>query len=167
MCHCHLSHHRCLPLHCHPLLGRMTQLFHGLGHEASNWLTKGPGGRSYPRGKAPALLSRNLVIPTHRMCSLFRSRGRGSSRELERDNFIRELVYNDPRGSRYPRTRTNLFLFTFLLLRGGRGLRRCFSRVLSSSDTPEEAFDSATSTRASSGMNAFTSSRAGMRNKIE
>jgi len=66
------------------------------------------------------------------MYSPFRSRGRGSSRELERGNFVRELAYNDPRGSRCPGTRTDLLLFTFLLLRGRRGLRRCFSRVLSS-----------------------------------
>jgi len=66
------------------------------------------------------------------MCSPFRSRGKGSSRELERDNSVRELAYNDPRGSRCPGTRTDLLLFTFLLLREKRGLRRCFSRVLSS-----------------------------------
>jgi len=73
-----------------------------------------------------------LVIPTHRMCSPFRSRGRGSSRELERGNSVRELVCNDPRGSKCPGTRTDLLLFTFLLLRGRRGLRGCFPRVLSS-----------------------------------
>jgi len=66
------------------------------------------------------------------MCSPFRSRGRESNRELERDNSMRELAYNNPRGSRCPGTRTNLLLFTFLLLRGRRGLRRCFPRVLSS-----------------------------------
>jgi len=66
------------------------------------------------------------------MCSPFRSKGRGSSRELERGNSIRELACNDSRGSRYPRTRTDLLLFTFLLLRERRGLRRCFPRVLSS-----------------------------------
>jgi len=66
------------------------------------------------------------------MCSPFRSRGRGSSRELERGNSIRELICNDSKGSRCSGTRTNLLLFTFLLLRGRRGLRRCFSRVLSS-----------------------------------
>jgi len=60
------------------------------------------------------------------MCSPFRSRGRGSSRELERGNFMRELVYNNPRGNRCSGTRTDL------LLRGRRGLRRCFPRVLSS-----------------------------------
>jgi len=92
------------------------------------------------------------------MCSSFRSRGRGSSRELKRGNSIRELVCNDPRGSRCPRTRTNLLLFTFLLLRGRGGLRRCI---------PGGASDSAMSTRASSGINVFTSSRAGTRNKIE
>jgi len=59
------------------------------------------------------------------MCSFFRSRGRGSSRELERGNSVRELAYNNPRGSRCPGTRTDL-------LRGRRGLRRCFPRVLSS-----------------------------------
>jgi len=61
-----------------------------------------------------------LVISTHRVCSLFKSRGRGSSRELERGNSVRELAYNDPKDSRCPGTRTNL------LLRGRRGLRRCF-----------------------------------------
>jgi len=66
------------------------------------------------------------------MCSPFRSRERESNRELERDNSMRELAYNNPRGSRCPGTRTNLLLFTFLLLRGRRGLRRCFPRVLSS-----------------------------------
>jgi len=66
------------------------------------------------------------------MCSPFRSRGRESNRELERDNSMRELAYNNPRGSRCSGTRTNLLLFTFLLLRGRRGLRRCFPRVLSS-----------------------------------
>jgi len=66
------------------------------------------------------------------MCSLFRSRGRGSSRELERGNSVRELACNNPRGSRYPGTRTDLLLFTFLLLRGRRELRRCFPGVLSS-----------------------------------
>ena len=128
---------------------------------------RGLGDTNYPKGKAPALLSRNLVIPTHRICSLFRSRGRESSRELERGNSVRELACKDPRGSRCPGTRTNLLLFTFLLLRGRRGLRRCFPRVLSSWDTPGGVFDSATSTRASFGMNAFTSSRASMRNKVE
>jgi len=110
----------------------MTQLFHGLGHEASNWLTKGLGGTNYPKGKAPALLSRNLVILTHRMCSPFKSKGRGSSRELERGNSVRELAYNDLGGSRCPGTRTNLLLFTFLLLRGRRELRRYIPRDLSS-----------------------------------
>jgi len=66
------------------------------------------------------------------MCFPFRSRGRGSSRELERGNSVRELAYNNPRGSRCPGTRTDLFFFTFLLLRGKRGLRRCFPRILSS-----------------------------------
>jgi len=66
------------------------------------------------------------------MCSPFRSRGRGSNRELERGNSVRELACNDPRGSRCPRTRTDLLLFTFLLLGGKKGLRRCFSKVLSS-----------------------------------
>jgi len=66
------------------------------------------------------------------MCFPFRSRGRGSSRELEGGNSVRELACNDPRGSRCPGTRTNLLLFTFLLLRERRGLRRCFPRVLSS-----------------------------------
>jgi len=66
------------------------------------------------------------------MCSPFRSRGRGSSRELERGNSVRELAYNNPRDSRCPGARTDLLLFTFLLLRGRRGLRRCFPRVLSS-----------------------------------
>jgi len=66
------------------------------------------------------------------MCSPFRSRGRESSRELERDNSVRELAYNDPRDSKCPGTRTDLLLFTFLLLRGRRGLRGCFPRVLSS-----------------------------------
>jgi len=66
------------------------------------------------------------------MCCPFRSRERGSSRELERGNSVRELACNDPGGSRYPGTRTDLLLFTFLLLRGRRGLRRCFPRVLSS-----------------------------------
>jgi len=66
------------------------------------------------------------------MCSPFRSRERKSSRELERDNSVRELACNDPKDSRCPGTKTNLLLFTFLLLRGRRELRRCFSRVLSS-----------------------------------
>jgi len=66
------------------------------------------------------------------MCSPFRSRGRESSRELERGNSVRELAYNDPRGSRCPGTRANLLLFTFLLLRGRRELRRCIPRDLSS-----------------------------------
>jgi len=66
------------------------------------------------------------------MCSPFRSKGRGSSRELERGNSVRELAYNDPKGSRCPGTRTNLLLFTFLFLKGRRGLRGCFPRVLSS-----------------------------------
>ena len=114
------------------------------------------------RGKALALLSRNLVIPTHRMCSPFRS-----SRELEKGNSVRELAYNDSRGSRCPRTRTVLLFFTFLLLRERRGLRRCFPRVLSSWDTPGEASDSTMSTRVSSKMNAFTSPRAGTRNKVK
>ena len=128
---------------------------------------RGLGSTNPPRDKASALLSRNLVILTHRICSPFRNKGRGSSRELERGSSIRELAYNDLRDSRYPGTRTDLLLFTFLLLRGRRGLRRCFPRVLSSWDTPEGASDSATSTRASSGMNTFTSPRAGMRNKVE
>ena len=120
---------------------------------------------NYSRDKALAFLNRNLVIPTHRMCSPFRSRGRESSRELERGNSVKKLAYNNPRGSRCPGTRTDLLLFTFLL-RGRRGLRRCFPRVLSSWDTPGGASDSTTSTRASSGMNAFTSSRAGTRNRV-
>jgi len=62
------------------------------------------------------------------MCSLFRSRGRGNSRELKRGNSVRELACNNPRGSRCPETRTNLLFFTFLFLRGKRGLRRCFSK---------------------------------------
>jgi len=66
------------------------------------------------------------------MCSPFRSRGRESSRELERGNSMRELTCNDPRGSRYPETRANLLLFTFLLLRGRRELRRCIPKDLSS-----------------------------------
>jgi len=66
------------------------------------------------------------------MCSLFRNRGRGSSRELERGNFMRELTCNDPRGSRYSETRANLLLFTFLFLRGRKELRRCIPRDLSS-----------------------------------
>jgi len=110
----------------------MTQPFHGLGYEVSNWLTKGPGGHKSSQRQGPALLSRNLVIPTYRMCSPFRSRERKSSRELERDNSIRELACNDPKDNRCPGTKTDLFLFTFLLLRGRRGLKRCFSRVLSS-----------------------------------
>jgi len=64
--------------------------------------------------------------------SLQEQRERESSRELERGNSMRELTCNDPRDSRCPRTRTNLLLFTFLLLRGKRGLKRCFLRVLSS-----------------------------------
>jgi len=52
--------------------------------------------------------------------------------QRERGNSVRELVYNDSRSSRCPGTRTDLLLFTFLLLRGRRGLRRCFPRVLSS-----------------------------------
>jgi len=51
------------------------------------------------------------------MCSPFRSRRRGSSRELKRGNSIRELAYNNPRGSKCPGTRTNLLLITFLLLK--------------------------------------------------
>jgi len=66
------------------------------------------------------------------MCSPFRSKGRENSRELERGNSMRELACNDPRGNRCPGTRTDLFLFTFLLLRGRKELRRCFPRVLSS-----------------------------------
>jgi len=66
------------------------------------------------------------------MYSPFRSRGGESSRELERGNSMRELVCNDPRGSRCPKTRTNLLLFTFLLLRGRRELRRCIPRDFSS-----------------------------------
>jgi len=66
------------------------------------------------------------------MCSPFRSRERGDSRELERGNSMRELACNDPRDSRYPGTRTNLLLFTFLLLRGRRGLKRYIPRDLSS-----------------------------------
>jgi len=66
------------------------------------------------------------------MCSPFRSRGKGSSRELERGNSIRELAYNDPGDSRCPGTRANLLLFTFLLLRGRRELKRCIPRDLSS-----------------------------------
>jgi len=95
-------------------------------------LTKGPRGTNHPRGKVSALLSRNLVIPTHKMYSPFRSRERESSKELKRGNSMRELAYNDPRDSRYPGTRTNLLLFTFLLLRGRRGLRRCIPKDLSS-----------------------------------
>jgi len=95
------------------------------------------------------------------MCSPFRSRGRGSSRELERGNSMRVLACNDPRGSRCPRTRTNL------LLSGRRELRRCIPRDFSSFDTPEGASDSAMSMRASSGMNVFTSPRASTRNKVE
>jgi len=41
------------------------------------------------------------------MCFPFRSKGRGSSRELKRSNSTRELACNDPRGSRYPGTRTD------------------------------------------------------------
>jgi len=66
------------------------------------------------------------------MYSPFRSRGRGSSRELERGNSMRELAYNDPRGSRCPRAKTNLLLFTFFLLRERKELRRCIPRDLSS-----------------------------------
>jgi len=66
------------------------------------------------------------------MCSPFRSKGRESNRELERGNSMKKLACNNPRGSRCPGTRTDLFLFTFLLLRGKKGLRRCFPRVLSS-----------------------------------
>jgi len=110
----------------------MTQPFHDLGHETLNWLTKRPKGTNHPKDKAPALLSRNLIILTHRICSPFRSRGRRSSRELEKGNSMRKLAYNDFRGSRCPGTRTDLLLFTFLLLRERRGLRRCFLRDLSS-----------------------------------
>jgi len=60
------------------------------------------------------------------MCSPFRSKGRGSSRELKRGNSMRKLACNDPKGSRCPGTKTDL------LLRGKKGLRRCFPRVLSS-----------------------------------
>ena len=120
-----------------------------------------------PRDKASALLSRNLVILTYRICSPFRNKGRGSSRELERGNSMRKLACNDLRGSRYPGTRTNLLLFIFFLLRGRRGLRRYILRVLSSWDTPGEASNSVTSTRAFSRINTFTSSRASTRNKIE
>ena len=164
---CYLSCHRCLPLHCHLLLERMTQLFYGLGHKISTGWQRGLEGINYPRGKTPALLSRNLVIPTYRMCSPFRNREKGSSRELERGNSVRELACNNPKGSRCPGTRTDLLLFTFLLFRGRRGLRRCFPRVLSSWDTPGGVSDSVTSTRTSSGMNAFTSSRAGTRKEVK
>jgi len=67
------------------------------------------------------------------MCSPFRSRGRGSSRELERGNSVRELACNDPRDSRCPGTRTDLLLLTFLLLRGRRGLRSSGDAFLESS----------------------------------
>jgi len=60
------------------------------------------------------------------MYSPFRSRGRESSRELERGNSMRELACNDLRGSGCPRTRTNL------LLRGRRELRRCIPQDFSS-----------------------------------
>jgi len=56
-------------------------------------LTKGLGGRNYPRGKALALFSRNFVIPTHKICSPFKSKGRESSRELKRGNSMRELAW--------------------------------------------------------------------------
>jgi len=62
----------------------------------------------------------------------FRSRGRESSRELEKDNSMRELACNDPRDNRCPGTRTNLLLLTFLLLRERKELRGCISRDLSS-----------------------------------
>jgi len=66
------------------------------------------------------------------MYSPFRSRGRESNKELKRSNSMRELTCNDPRDSRCPGTRTNLLLFTFLLLRGRRELRRYIPRDLSS-----------------------------------
>jgi len=65
------------------------------------------------------------------MFSLQEQRKREQQRAGE-GNSVRELAYNDSRGSRCPGTRTDLLLFTFLLLRGRRGLRRYFPRVLSS-----------------------------------
>jgi len=66
------------------------------------------------------------------MCSSFRSKGKESSRELERGNSVRKLACNNPRGSRCPGTRTDLFLFTFLLLRGRKELKKCISKDLNS-----------------------------------
>jgi len=65
------------------------------------------------------------------MFSLQEQREREQQRAGE-GNSVRELACNDPRGSRCPGTRTNLLLFTFLLLRGRRELRRCIPRDFSS-----------------------------------
>jgi len=46
------------------------------------------------------------------MYSPFRSRGRRSSRELERGNSVRELTCNDSRDSRCPGTRTAFTIFS-------------------------------------------------------
>ena len=123
--------------------------------------------KDHPRGSIPALLKHNLVIPTYRICSPFRSRGREDNSELKRGNFVRELICSNSWGSRHPRARTGLFLTTFLLLRGKRGLRRYFPRVLSSRDTSGGAFDSVMNIWVFSRINMFASSRTGMKDHIE
>ena len=119
--------------------------------------------RNYPRSNIPTLLRYNLVILTYRMCSPFRSRGRGGNRELKKGNSVRKLTCSNFWDSRCSRARTNLFLITFLLFRGRRGLRRYFSRVLSSRDTSGGVSDSMMSVWASSRINIFASFRTGMR----
>jgi len=136
-----------------------------MSHQTS-WY-RGLGSRDYPRGNIPALLKHNLVIPTYRICSFFRSKGREGNRKLKKSNSIKELVYSNSWDNRYFRTKTNLFLITFLLLKDKKELRRYFSRVLNNRDTPREVSDSATSIQASSRINVFTSSRTGMRDHIE
>jgi len=125
------------------------------------------GGRDYPRDNISALFRHNLVIPTHKMCSSFRSKGKGGNKELERDNSMKELAYSNFWDSKCPGTRTNLFFITFLLFRGRKELRRCFFRVLSSRDTLGEVSNSMTSTWASSGINVFASSRTDTKDNIE
>ena len=116
------------------------------------------GGRDHSRGNIPAFLRHNLIISTHRIYSFFKSRERKSSRELKRDNSIRELACSNSWGNRCSKIRTNFFLIIFYFLRGRRGLRKYFSRVLSSRDTSGEIPDSITYAQVSSRINVFASS---------
>ena len=158
MCYSYLLYYRYLILYYYLLAGRIIQLFYGCTIRYQTSWQRSLGGRDYPKGNIPAFLRHNLVISTHKMYFLFRSRERRSSRGLKRGNSIRELAYSNSWGNRCSKTRTNLFLIIFYFLRGRRGLRRCFSRVLSSGDTSGEMPDSMTYIQVSSRINVFASS---------